>query len=123
MVAQVTLFAHVFLRPAPARPGLGCLGKSAAAAGLWANWAPLGMPADAAAQRLARALADTPIAATAVIRNIDAKYYPTADGIQTLYEIGPGRTLTGLIKRINRKTNTTTINSTQTINTLLAALA
>ncbi|UCG49070.1 MAG: hypothetical protein JSU94_04660 [Phycisphaerales bacterium] len=101
-----------------------------------------------AAERLARVLADTPIADpadTAVIRNIDAQYYRTADdirtgltkqltqpiywqkcaerlladGVQTLYEIGPGRTLTGLIKRINRKINTITINSAQTINTLI----
>lgn len=39
-----------------------------------------------------------------------------ADGVETFYEIGPGRVLTGLMKRINRKANIINISSAQSLN-------
>lgn len=77
-----------------------------------------------------------------VIANITADYYTTAgeirtglakqltspilwqkcmerllaDGVELFYEIGPGRVLTGLMKRINRKANIINISNLQTLN-------
>ena len=79
-----------------------------------------------------------------VIANIDAKYYANAsqirrglvsqlvqpilwqkcmqklfdDGAENLYEIGPGRVLTGLMKRISRKTKVVNISGLESINHL-----
>ena len=79
-----------------------------------------------------------------VIANINAKYYQTsekiaeglikqltcpilwqkcmqrllADGFEKFYEIGPGRVLTGLMKRINRKTKVINVSSLQSIEQL-----
>ena len=39
-----------------------------------------------------------------------------ADGVERFYEIGPGRVLTGLMKRINRKANIINISSAQSLN-------
>jgi len=39
-----------------------------------------------------------------------------ADGVEKFYEIGPGRVLTGLMKRISRKTKVVNISSMDTIN-------
>jgi [acyl-carrier-protein] S-malonyltransferase len=39
-----------------------------------------------------------------------------ADGIEEFYEIGPGRVLTGLMKRINRKTKVINLSSMDAIN-------
>jgi [acyl-carrier-protein] S-malonyltransferase len=39
-----------------------------------------------------------------------------ADGVETFYEIGPGRVLTGLMKRINRKANIINVSSAQSLN-------
>jgi [acyl-carrier-protein] S-malonyltransferase len=36
-----------------------------------------------------------------------------ADGVTKFYEIGPGRVLTGLMKRINRKAEVVNISSVQ----------
>jgi [acyl-carrier-protein] S-malonyltransferase len=92
-----------------------------------------------AARALHEALLQTSISlppAVRVIANITADYYPTApaivdgltrqltsailwqkcmehliaDGIDEFYEIGPGRVLTGLMKRINRKAKVTNIS-------------
>jgi [acyl-carrier-protein] S-malonyltransferase len=41
-----------------------------------------------------------------------------ADGIEDFYEIGPGRVLTGLMKRINRKIEVVNISSLQAIKDL-----
>jgi [acyl-carrier-protein] S-malonyltransferase len=41
-----------------------------------------------------------------------------ADGVETFYEIGPGRVLTGLMRRINRKANIVNISSAQAMKDL-----
>jgi [acyl-carrier-protein] S-malonyltransferase len=77
-----------------------------------------------------------------VIANINAEYYQSAekiaeglvkqltypilwqkcmerllaDGVEQFYEIGPGRVLTGLMKRINRKAEVINISNLQTVN-------
>ena len=84
---------------------------------------------------------------TKIIANINADYYQTsekiaqgltkqltspilwqkcmekliADGIEKFYEIGPGRVLTGLMKRISRKTEVINISTTNAINNLLVS--
>jgi len=102
---------------------------------------------DSAAAALAEALIDCKIAEpsqTKTVANIDGQYYQTAgqikeglvkqlthpilwqqcmekliaDGVETFYEIGPGRVLTGLMRRINRKANIVNINSAQAIKEL-----
>jgi [acyl-carrier-protein] S-malonyltransferase len=42
-----------------------------------------------------------------------------ADGVERFYEIGPGRVLTGLLKRIHRKANIINISSVQSLNEIL----
>jgi [acyl-carrier-protein] S-malonyltransferase len=42
-----------------------------------------------------------------------------ADGVEKFYEIGPGRVLTGLMKRINRKTKVVNVSSLDTIHDLI----
>jgi [acyl-carrier-protein] S-malonyltransferase len=82
---------------------------------------------------------------TRIIANINAEYYGTAEkiaeglikqltcpilwqkcmerllaeGVEKFYEIGPGRVLTGLMKRISRKTKVINISSLQAIQQLL----
>jgi len=102
-----------------------------------------------AAEALAEALADCKIAEPSHIQtmaNIDAEYYQSskeikeglvrqltqpilwqdcmerllADGIETFYEIGPGRVLTGLMRRINRKTKIVNLSSLRAVKELLA---
>ncbi len=79
---------------------------------------------------------------TRIIANVNAEYYQTgkeikdglvkqltnpilwqkcmerllADGVEKFYEIGPGRVLTGLMRRINRKTKVVNVSSLQAIN-------
>jgi [acyl-carrier-protein] S-malonyltransferase len=100
-----------------------------------------------AAEALAEALLGCKIAEPSrmiTIANIDARYYRTseqikeglvkqlthpilwqqcmeqllADGVETFYEIGPGRVLTGLMRRINRKANIINVSSAQAIKEL-----
>jgi [acyl-carrier-protein] S-malonyltransferase len=100
-----------------------------------------------AAEALAEALIDCTIAEpsrTKTIANINGQYYQTAgqikeglvkqlthpilwqqcmeqliaDGVETFYEIGPGRVLTGLMRRINRKANIVNISSAQAMKEL-----
>jgi [acyl-carrier-protein] S-malonyltransferase len=102
-----------------------------------------------AAKELADALAKTKIAEPGdvkVIANINADYYTSAaqisegltkqlvqpiywqkcverllaDGVDTFYEIGPGKVLTGLMRRINRKANITNVSTTAAIKELIA---
>lgn len=82
---------------------------------------------------------------TKIIANINADYYTTgekikeglikqltcpilwqkcmerllADGVEKFYEIGPGRVLTGLMKRINRKTEVVNISNLESLKDLL----
>ncbi|MHC4323488.1 MAG: ACP S-malonyltransferase [Planctomycetota bacterium] len=105
-----------------------------------------------AAEALAKALADSEIkepSQTQIIANIDAEYYQTgekikeglvkqltcpilwqkcmerllADGIENFYEIGPGRVLTGLMRRINRKTKVVNISNLKAITDLIGQAA
>ena len=46
-----------------------------------------------------------------------------ADGVEKYYEIGPGRVLTGLARRINRKTRVINISSAESLNKVLQATA
>jgi [acyl-carrier-protein] S-malonyltransferase len=41
-----------------------------------------------------------------------------ADGVEQFYEIGPGRVLTGLMKRINRKIRVVNISTLQALRKL-----
>jgi [acyl-carrier-protein] S-malonyltransferase len=96
-----------------------------------------------AADALKQALAQTNIAspATKVIANISAQYYQDgdqirdgltkqliqpilwqncmekllADGIEAFYEIGPGRVLTGLMRKINRRANIINISGAESL--------
>ena len=101
-----------------------------------------------AAEELKNALADCPIkdpAEIKVIANIDTEYYQNADvvrnglvkqlirpilwqkcmekllaeGVEKFYEIGPGRVLTGLMKRINRRTKVTNISTAESLKKFL----
>jgi [acyl-carrier-protein] S-malonyltransferase len=45
------------------------------------------------------------------------------DGVEKFYEIGPGRVLTGLMKRINRKTKVINVSSSKAIEELLEQAA
>lgn len=46
-----------------------------------------------------------------------------ANGVDTLYEVGAGKVLSGLARRINRETSVTAINGPADIDAVLAALA
>jgi [acyl-carrier-protein] S-malonyltransferase len=101
-----------------------------------------------AAEALKEALSNCEISEpleTKIIANIDAEYYQNsqaiaeglvkqltcpilwqkcmgrllADGIEQFYEIGPGRVLTGLMRRIDRKTKVVNVSSLQAIKELL----
>jgi [acyl-carrier-protein] S-malonyltransferase len=41
-----------------------------------------------------------------------------ADGVERFYEIGPGRVLTGLMRRISRKTKVVNVSNLQAIKQL-----
>jgi len=100
-----------------------------------------------AAEALKEALSNCEISEpseTKIIANIDAEYYQSgekiaeglvkqltcpilwqkcmerllADGVEKFYEIGPGRVLTGLMRRINRKTKVVNVSSLQSIKEL-----
>jgi len=101
-----------------------------------------------AANELHKALLSCKISKLAdikVIANINAEYYESAekivegltkqlvspiywqkcmerllaDGVEKFYEIGPGRVLTGLMKRISRKTQVINISSAQSLSEVL----
>jgi len=101
-----------------------------------------------AAEALEQALSSCKIAEpseTRIIANINAEYYQSgetiaeglvkqltspilwqkcmerllADGVEEFYEIGPGRVLTSLMKRISRKTKVTNISSAQSLNEII----
>jgi [acyl-carrier-protein] S-malonyltransferase len=97
-----------------------------------------------AAEALALALKKTAIAPpldTKVVANVSAGYYTSPeditagligqlvkpvlwqkcmerlleDGVDVFYEIGPGRVLSGLMRRINRKARITDVSSAETL--------
>ena len=101
-----------------------------------------------AAEALKEALSNCEISQpseTKIIANIDAEYYQSseeiaeglvkqltcpilwqkcmerllADGVENFYEIGPGRVLTGLMRRISRKTKVVNLSSLLAIEELL----
>jgi len=101
-----------------------------------------------AAESLRQALAEAHINEPTEIRiiaNINAEYYSTSaeieqglakqltspilwqkcmerllgDGVENFYEIGPGRVLKGLMKRINRKVKVTNISTAEALNELI----
>ena len=101
-----------------------------------------------AAEALGQALSNCAIAEpskTRIIANINAEYYQSgekiaeglvkqltspilwqkcmerllAEGVEEFYEIGPGRVLTSLMKRISRKTKVTNISSAKSLNEFL----
>ena len=103
---------------------------------------------NAAAEKLTQALEKCRIKNRSEIKtiaNIDANYYKSsekiknglikqltspilwqkcmekllADGVEQFYEIGPGRVLTSLMRRINRKTKVTNISSLEAVKKLL----
>jgi [acyl-carrier-protein] S-malonyltransferase len=103
---------------------------------------------DSAAKNLEKALKDCPIAAASdvkVLANVDAAYYNTAEqtinglvtqlvapilwqkcmekllaeGVEDFYEIGPNRVLTGLMRRINRKTKVKNISDLASLQKIL----
>lgn len=105
---------------------------------------------DPAARELEQALKACPIQAPTcpiVIANITADYYTDADairsglvkqlvqpilwqkcmerllaeGVETFYEIGPGRVLTGLMKRIHRRANVVNLSSWESIQAFVNA--
>jgi [acyl-carrier-protein] S-malonyltransferase len=102
-----------------------------------------------AAEKLGQALSNSQIAEPSEIKtiaNINAEYYRTSekiadglinqltcpilwqkcmerlidDGIEKFYEIGPGRVLTGLMRRINRKIKVINISTLKAIEELLS---
>ncbi|TKJ36989.1 MAG: [acyl-carrier-protein] S-malonyltransferase [Planctomycetes bacterium B3_Pla] len=101
-----------------------------------------------AAEALTKALSNCDISEpsqTRIIANVDAEYHQSseeiaeglakqltcpilwqqcmerllADGVEQFYEIGPGRVLTALMRRINRKTKVVNVSSLQAIRGLL----
>jgi len=103
---------------------------------------------DPAAEELARALSDCPIqnpSEMKVIANISAEYYSDTDsirhglvkqlvqpilwqkcmekllaeGVEKFYEIGPGRVLTGLMRRIHRRTKVINISTAESLHSFL----
>lgn len=105
-----------------------------------------------AAENLEKALANCPIEAPSAIKvlaNIHAGYYTgpddirhglvkqlvqpilwqkcmeklLAEDIDNYYEIGPGRVLTGLMKRINRRTKVTNISSADSLTAFMDSVA
>jgi len=101
-----------------------------------------------AAEALQQALVQSRItqpAAARTIANINAEYYQTAaevisglthqltgailwqkcmerllaEGVEEFYEIGPGRVLTGLMKRINRKTKVINVSDLASVKALV----
>jgi [acyl-carrier-protein] S-malonyltransferase len=101
-----------------------------------------------AAEALGKALADTkidPPSAVKVIANVDVSYYNDAEsirnglveqlvkplrwqkcmeklleeGVENFYEIGPSRVLTGLMRRINRKTRVNNVSDLKSLNALI----
>lgn len=102
--------------------------------------------AKALSEALANAAINDPTNAK-IIANVDSEYYQTAeqvrkglvrqltcpilwqkcmeklmaDGVERFYEIGPGRVLTGLMRRINRKARVVNVGSLEAVKEILGA--
>lgn len=101
----------------------------------------MAMAADELGQAIAKSHINEPNNDVKIIANIDAEYYTSSEniasglikqltspilwqkcmekllahGVEEFYEIGPNRVLTGLMRRINRKTKVTNVSNLQSI--------
>ncbi len=58
---------------------------------------------------------------TGAVRWRQCVEYLLAQGVEKFYEIGPGRVLTGLMRRIERRADITSVNSLDAVNKLAQA--
>lgn len=57
------------------------------------------------------------------VRWVETVQAASADGIKTMIEVGPGKVLAGLIKRIDKEVNAISLNDAATLEASLAAVA
>lgn len=57
------------------------------------------------------------------VRWVETVQSASADGIKTMIEVGPGKVLAGLIKRIDKEVNAISLNDAATLEAALAAVA
>ena len=57
------------------------------------------------------------------VRWVETVQAASADGIKTMIEVGPGKVLAGLIKRIDKEVNAISLNDAATLDAALAAVA
>lgn len=57
------------------------------------------------------------------VRWVETVQAASADGIKTMIEVGPGKVLAGLIKRIDKEVNAISLNDAATLEAALAAVA
>ena len=57
------------------------------------------------------------------VRWVETVQSASADGIKTMIEVGPGKVLAGLIKRIDKEVNAISLNDVATLEAALAAVA
>ena len=57
------------------------------------------------------------------VRWVETVHSASAEGIKTMIEVGPGKVLSGLIKRIDKEVNAISLNDAATLDAALAAVA
>ena len=57
------------------------------------------------------------------VRWVETVQSASAEGIKTMIEVGPGKVLSGLIKRIDKEVNAISLNDAATLDAALAAVA